>query len=254
MAFHFNPKNQFADEKTVLQCIAAFQTEGELFGNGNRNQIKLFDVNGQKINIKSFKKPNFINAIVYRFFRKSKAQRSFEYANLLIDKGFGTPQPIAYLENRSFWRLRDSYYVSEHLEAELTFRELTTIPDYPDHENILRQFTQFTFNLHQSGVEFLDHSPGNTLIKTIGNGRYAFYLVDLNRMKFHRQMNFETRINNMSRLTTKQDMVAVMANEYAKISGDDETLVADTLWRLTCEFQYRFYRKKRIKKKLLFWK
>jgi hypothetical protein len=39
--------------------------------------------------------------------------------------------------------LRDSYYVSEHLETELTFRELVEVPDYPDHENILRQFTKF---------------------------------------------------------------------------------------------------------------
>jgi hypothetical protein len=50
--------------------------------------------------------------------------------------------------------ITDSYYVSEHLETELTFRELVEVPDYPDHENILRQFTKFTFNLHEKELNF----------------------------------------------------------------------------------------------------
>jgi hypothetical protein len=44
---------------------------------------------------------------------------------------------LAYLKNSI--GLQDSYYVREHLETELTFRELVEVPDYPDHENILRQ-------------------------------------------------------------------------------------------------------------------
>ena len=44
-------------------------------------------------------------------------------------------------------------------------KELVEIPDFPDHDTILRQFTRFSFNLHEKGIEFLDHSPGNTLIK-----------------------------------------------------------------------------------------
>ena len=44
-------------------------------------------------------------------------------------------------------------------------------------------------------------------------------------------------------------MIAVMSNEYAKLSGDDENTVFETMWKLTSDFQYRFHRKKRIKKK-----
>jgi hypothetical protein len=61
---------------------------------------------------------------------------------------------LAYYENYNSIGLRDSYYVSEHLETELTFRELVEVPDYPDHENILRQFTKFTFNLHEKELNF----------------------------------------------------------------------------------------------------
>ncbi|HEU4496577.1 MAG TPA: lipopolysaccharide kinase InaA family protein [Flavobacterium sp.] len=231
-----------------------FWHEGSDFIIGKRNAIKIFNLEDKKVNIKSFKIPNIINKIAYRYFRKSKARRSFEYANRLLKLGFGTPEPIAFLENYDAVGLRDSYYASEHLQADLTYRELVEIPDYPDHENILRQFTRFSYALHQKGVEFKDHSPGNTLIKKTAAGEYHFFLVDLNRMAFHKNMPFSLRMKNLCRLTPREEMVAVMSNEYAKASGEPETLVFETLWKMTRDFQYRYYRKKRIKKKLKFWK
>jgi len=238
----------------IISFINNFNSSGILFGYGKRNKIKLFELEGKTINIKSFKVPHFINKIAYKYFRKSKAKRSFEFATILLEKGIRTPQPIAYVENYNFIGLKDSYYLSEHLQCDLTFRELITIPDYPDHENILRQFTRFSFELHEKGVEFLDHSPGNTLIKKREDGNYNFYLVDLNRMNFHNSMDFEIRMKNLSHLTPKKEMIAVMSNEYAKISGVSEAIIFETLWKYTSEFQERFYRKKRLKKKLKFWK
>jgi hypothetical protein len=49
-------------------------------------------------------------------------------------------------------------------------------------------------------------------------------------------------------------MIEVMSNEYARLSGENEALVFETMWKLTADFQFRFHRKKRIKKKLKFWK
>lgn len=243
-----------AFDAKIQECILTFQTSGTLFGNGDRNTIKLFDLNGQSINIKSFKIPNLINKIAYRYFRKSKARRSFEYATTLLEKGIGTPQPMAFLENFNVFGLRDSYYVSEHLDADLTYRELVEVPDYPDHDKILRQFTRFSYELHQKGIEFLDHSPGNTLIKKSDNGNYEFFLVDLNRMEFHDSMSFEMRMKNLCRLTPVKEMVAVMSNEYSKLYSESEEKTFETLWKYTTDFQEKFYRKKRLKKKLKFWK
>ncbi|KQX15659.1 hypothetical protein [Flavobacterium sp. Root420] len=250
--FKFSPV--IKSSRDILAFIKDFNTSGELFGNGDRNIIKLFDLDGKKINIKSFKIPNLVNKIAYRYFRKSKARRSYEYATILLEKGIGTPQPIAFLENFNFVGLRDSYYASEHLVTDLTYRELVEIPDYPDHDNILRQFTRFSFELHEKGIEFIDHSPGNTLIKKNNDGSYDFFLVDLNRMEFHSSLTFEQRMKNLRRLTPIKEMVAVMSNEYAKLYPETEQKIFDTLWKYTADFQEQFYRKKRLKKKLKFWK
>lgn len=238
------------EKEKIKTIIDNFDTTGTLLGDGKRNKIKLFELEGQTLNVKSFKMPNLINKIAYRYFRKSKARRSYEFAGILQQKGIGTPQPYAYFENYDIVGLKDSYYLSEHLNADLTYRELVEIPDYPDHENILRQFTQFSFKMHEAGIEFKDHSPGNTLIVNKGNGKYNFYLVDLNRMEFHNAMSFEQRMENLKRLTPKKEMVAVMSNEYAKLYNMPEEKVFDKLWSLTSSFQEKFWRKKRIKKQL----
>lgn len=243
------------NSKEILHFIKEFNSDlGTVFGNGDRNVIKLFDLDGQLINIKSFKIPNIINKIAYKHFRKSKAKRSFEYATILLEKGVGTPKPLAYFENYNTLGLRDSYYASEHLETELTFRELVEIPDYPDHENILRQFTKFSFDLHEKGIEFLDHSPGNTLIKKIADKEYSFFLVDLNRMNFHDVMDFDRRMKNLSRLTPKKEMIAIMSDEYAKYYNMDSNSIFKKMWNATEDFQEKFARKRRLKKKLKFWK
>lgn len=238
--------------QNLLLIIDNFKDQGNDFVIGPRNVIKEFDVEGHKVIVKSFKLPNLLNKVIYRYFRATKAKRSYDYAIKLQESAIGTPKPYGYFEKYDGIGLTQSYYISEHLLADLTFRELVEIPDFPDHENILRQFTCFCFQLHEKGVEFKDHSPGNTLIKKVENGKYAFYLVDLNRMNFHDSMSFDLRMENLKRLTPKEEMVAVMSNEYAKYYSKPEKEIFDSLWHKTSEFQRKFWRKKAIKKKLKF--
>jgi hypothetical protein len=241
-------------KELILDNIVNFNSKGRVLVNGQRNAIKLFDVDDITLNIKSFKKPNLINKIAYRYFRKSKASRSFEFASKLMKMQIGTPQPVAFFEHFDLVGLNESYYVCEHLENVFEFRAIVQNEDFTNREEIIRQFTRFTFQMHQNGVEFLDHSPGNTLINDYYNGSYSFYLVDLNRMKFHNTIDFQTRMKNLSKITHKKDMIEVMSNEYAKLSGEPEAVVFEAMWKLTADFQFRFHRKKRLKKKLKFWK
>lgn len=238
-------------QREIDGFIESFETSGESIKD-KRNKLKLFELNGKTVNIKSFKVPGLLNQVVYRFFRKGKAQRSFEYANKLLELGIGSPQPIAYYEFPATLFFKRSYYVSEHDNYDLTFRELSHNTDYPNHENILRAFTRFTHQLHEKGILFLDHSPGNTLI-SINENELEFKLVDLNRMVF-KPLSFEERIKNFERLTPHKHIVEIMSDEYAKISGRPFEVVFAKMWNLTEAFQYKFNRKKALKKKLKLWK
>lgn len=254
MKNQFNPQFQ-NDKEEILQCITDFEREGAVLYGGSRNLIKTFLLsNGLEINVKAFKIPKFFNQFVYSYIRKSKARRSFENANYLIDHGFCTPQPIGFIEEMNWFGLQKSYYISEQLSMDLMFRELTTNTDYPDFENILKQFAQFSFRLHEKGIEFIDNTSGNTLIKKEENNHYDFYLVDLNRMNFHTTMPFELRMTNLAKLTSNEKVVRILSEEYARLSGKEAKDVYQILKGKADDFQYSFHRRREIKKKVLFWK
>jgi len=237
-------------ELEIQTVFRQFDTSGADFIVGERNHIKLFEIGNHKINVKSFKIPNKINQFVYKYFRKSKARRSYEFANILLERGIGTPTPVAFQENFDRLGLQRSFYASIHQDYDLTYRELVEIKDFPEEELILRQFTRFCYKMHEAGIEFKDHSPGNTLIKKTGENRYEFYLVDLNRMKFHDSMSIELRMKNLSRLTPKKEMVKIMADEYAGASGENPDQLFELLWDFTSKFQTKYHRKLKAKTKL----
>lgn len=238
---HLHPHFQ-SNEKEILNCINHFYDYGQDVLKGARNEIKRFDIDGKSVNIKSFKVPNFFNAFVYKYFRKSKAKRSFQYAEKLISFDILTPFPIAYIEEFTFFGLKHSYYVSEHIDYDFDFRDLIHHPHFPDRVNILKQFTAFTFKLHENRVNFLDHSPGNTLIVKKESG-YDFYLIDLNRMKFE-TMDFNKRMHNFRRLWLSKTMIKIMAKAYSKLYSKAYYETHDLMLKHSRAFQLKIDRKK----------
>lgn len=233
---------------TELQDVLHnFSNRGVYVVKGERNVIKRVILLGNDLNIKKFKTPNEFQALVYQSFRHSKAKRSFDYASKLIDLGIQTPFPVAYLE-RFAAGLRESFYVSEHLDYDFDFRELIHNPRFKKRNEILKQFTAFTFKLHENGVNFLDHSPGNTLIKDLGDNQYEFYLIDLNRMRFE-ELDFEKRMRNFRRLWLSKTMIKIMAEEYASLFGKTYEETHSLMSKYSREFQKKVNAKKLRKRK-----
>ena len=218
MATHFVIHPNYSAQKEALQqLLSHFDSTGEYVVREGRNVIKKVNLDDVTYNIKKFRNPNALQRYVYQYLRKGKAKRSYEYAELLLEKGIKTPHPVAYQEQFD-GGLQESYYISEHIEYDFDFRVLNHNPKWPNRNEILRQMAAFTFKLHEQGIQFLDHSPGNTLIKDNHDGTYDFYLIDLNRMKFG-TMDFNVRMRNFRRLWLSKTMINVMAPVYAKLYG-----------------------------------
>ncbi|GEQ85844.1 hypothetical protein ULMS_13520 [Patiriisocius marinistellae] len=231
----------------LVAVLQDFENQGEYVTKGERNVIKKATIQGVKLNIKKFKTPNFFQSLVYQFLRKSKAKRSFEYANILTKVGIKTPLPIAFLEQFRFG-LKESFYVSEHVEYDLDFRVLNHSPNYPERDEILRQMATFTFKLHENNINFLDHSPGNTLIKKTENNTFNFYLIDLNRMRFE-LMDLKKRMHNFRRLWLSKKMINVMAPVYAALVGSPEDEVRQLMQLYSKEFQGKVNKRKLRKRR-----
>lgn len=246
MQQHYHPTYEYL-KADLLDAARDFDQLGTVLQD-SRNTVKVITINGERFNFKRFKVPNLLNRIVYRFFRKSKAQRSFEYAQKLLDNGIGTPQPVAYFQELNAIGLGSSFYISKQLDADFTFRDLIQDDTILDKENVLRSYTRFLFKMHELGIYFMDNSLGNTLItKTISG--YEFALVDLNRMKFY-DIPWEDRMLNFARLSPVKWPFEIMGDEYSTLSRKrNSKTTIDQMWHYAQEFQYKFARKKKYKKR-----
>lgn len=245
---HIHPNYHDKREK-LLAFIKAFETKGEYVTKGERNVIKSFDLDGETINIKSFRVPKAFNGFVYKFIRPSKAKRSFEYAERLQLNAIRTPSPIAYIENYTALGLKESYYVSLHIDYDFDFRALIHDPLFEDRRFILEQFAEFCFQLHEHNVNFLDHSPGNTLIVK-RDQNYDFYLIDLNRMRFE-SMTLDKRMENLKRLWLSKQMIHIISKRYAELANKELHEVQDLLLKHSLNFKRKITRKKYLKRKYL---
>lgn len=213
----------FADENTdlkshIMEVFENFDNEGTMIGEDKRNTIKWVKSNGRLLNFKSFKKPNQFNRLVYQYFRKSKARRSFEYAHLLLRNNFYTPAPIAYMETYDILGLSKSFYVSEQLEDSWTLREILNRSTAEEKAKVLGAYTVLMYQLHERGIEFIDNTAGNFLVRPENNA-YRFYLVDLNRMNFHCVMGQSRRLRNLSRLSNDPQIIETIGIHYARLAG-----------------------------------
>ncbi len=211
-----------------------------------RNVLKVFDVNAQRIVVKSFKVPNIINQIAYGFFRNSKAARSYLYSQKLITLGIATPRPIAFAEYKTCGLLKQSYYVCEYLENSFEIRTVLRDAHFANRRQILKAFAAFSYRLHEAGVYHVDYSPGNVLI-TEEAGHYDFSIVDVNRMEFI-DFDDELRMKNLSRFSATEEDTQMIAAFYAEIAGLNTDWAVARLHFYHGKHQEYLQQKKRLKK------
>ena len=211
-----------------------------------RNVICLVNFEGHDYVVKAFKTPNFINRIAYRYFRPSKAKRSFEYSLILGDEI--TPEPIAYIEDMDKLLLGKSYYISQHFDYDHTIHEVLSNKELSDRQRILEEFADFTHKLHEAKILHHDYSHGNILIKKqslVCEQHYSFKIIDLNRMKF-KNLDLDSRLENFARIKADDLDLEIIINRY---SEQTKTNPKEALEKAKF-FRDDFYSKRAIKNKL----
>ena len=211
-----------------------------------RNIIKVVKFEGKKYVVKSFKIPHLLNQIVYRFFRDSKAKRSFVNSMKLKQLGVNTPEPIGYIEFPTPFRFKESFYISEFFDFDFEIRAVFKDKNFEDSENILKKFIEYTYRLHQKKVHHIDYSPGNILVKKVGSF-YQFSLIDVNRMEFV-EFDDDLRMQNLAKLTNDREDNEFMARYYAQIAKLDETALLSKLDSSLKKQENYLANKKRLKK------
>lgn len=229
-----NPKYTNLTEE-IENLPSSFEERGDIVYK-DRNVLKRINLGGVDAVVKRFKKPHFINRIVYSFIRRSKAERSYIYSMKIQEYGFRIPEPIAMIENFRNGLLSDSYYISTYDNGE-TVRSLMD-GRVEGNEDKLTAFARYTASLHQAGILHLDYSPGNILIhQDEEHGGYNFSLVDVNRMRLMPEIDCDTVCRNMCRLCISREVLAYIMKEYALLRRWD----AESTVKLALHYSDKFF-------------
>ena len=199
-----------------------FSNSGTVIHNA-RNQIRVFDVNGHKINVKKFCIPPIVNRILYSLgWRTPKALTTYRNAQEILKRGFHTPTPYGYRIERNGGLINFSYFVSEQVAGMRTLRE------GGDDPALIKAVAQYTARLHAKGLFHRDFTPGNILYR-VENGTYHFVLVDINRFRFFDgPVPRKLVLRNLMQPFNQDELLKVFVREYCKctpLKGNIEKLV-----------------------------
>ena len=198
--------------KPLIENIEKYFQKSADVLHDKRNEIRVVSFDSEKYVVKAFRVPNFINRIVYRYFRPSKAKRSYQYS---IRVGADLcPEAVAFIEENKGFLLSKSYYISRHFDYDFEIRAVLNNKKFKNRTQILEELAEFTHVLHEKNILHRDYSPGNILIKKVGE-QYLFKIVDVNRMQF-KTLTLEERLSNFVRLSADDEAMKVIIYRYAQ--------------------------------------
>lgn len=216
----------------------------------SRNRVARFTVDGLSLMVKRFKRVNAVQQVVYTFFRKTKAERAFLFANEFLKRGIDTPQPVAYMEERHHGLFTTGYFVSLETPGTETSLLLREVKDYPSDlaEAVARQIVL----MHSKGILHGDLNLSNFLVKPTltpltSNHRkeeereaYSFTMIDTNRSHFTEGMPTDEQcFDNLIRLTHRRDLYEDLIRRYARLRGWDVDATVQTALSLLDHFEHR---------------
>lgn len=205
-----------------------------------RNEIKVYDVDGTKVNVKRFALPIWINRFAYTYVRPSKAERSYRYASLLREKGVDTPDPIAEIRLYEGGLLSYSYFISRQEIGYDTLYHFGNVP-LAGNEEVVKALARYTAQLHQKEFYHKDYSPGNILYR-VTEEEVKFSIVDINRMKFG-PVAIEKGCAAFARLWGQDDFFELLAREYAKARNADMERCIQWVFAYRRKFWKKYARK-----------
>ena len=238
-----NPEYQSLSEWLVQVPRLFADNQGEVLYKG-RNEIRLFEVEGAKLVVKRYKKHDIIKTLVYTFFRKNKARRSYENAVSLRQRGFQTPREVAYMECSLAGLTTQVYYVCAYTGSEPIRPRL--IEQEPFDETLATAYARYVASLHEAGVLHRDLNPTNVLFITSPTTQYTFELIDINRMQFFDGPVPKAEcMENLTLFYWLTPAYRFILNEYARQRGWTENDIAEAI-RVKERHDRRWVRRKKI--------
>ena len=222
MKIILNPKYE-ALRDYLIHLEEHFEREGRDI-HADRNVIRTVQVNGLTLCVKRFAPPSLRRKIQQMLYKKSKGKQAYLSPLLLRERGFESPESIAFVRFRHGWVHTTTYFVSLLSTYRYSMQTLLNEP-YEEQQEVIKHFARYAAHLHEDGFLHRDFSSSNILYDKI-DGRYHFSLVDTNSMKCGSPVSIEAGCRNLGKLSGDDAFFSLLAQFYAAERKADPVMCA----------------------------
>ena len=181
-----------------------------------RNEVRRMEYQGKTFIVKCYKKVNPIQQVVYTFFRKTKAERAFLYAQKFRERGIETPHEIAFIETSAYGLFNVGYFISEECSWRSSALDLREVEVFD--RRLGRAVMEHIVLMHSRGILHGDLNLTNFLYQQRKDNGYDFKMIDTNRSHFINGMpSDEQCLKNLVRITHRRDLYEFLIGQYAEI-------------------------------------
>lgn len=180
---------------------------------GGRNEVLLFEHLGRRLVVKRFRNRGLWKKVAYRI-TTSKARRSFEHSQRIIEAGLLSPTPIAWLEEWSGSWLQQSFYVCEFQDYVHDAYALAD-PSLPDRIEKAECIGRTCGRLHEAKIAHLDLNSGNLLFSQDPDRNWQIHIIDNNRIRFQ-SVSPKLACSLLLRAALQDDVLDATLNTYAQ--------------------------------------
>ena len=178
MEIVINP--QFEAYRNIIESFTRQDVTFRKTFRQHRNLVGVCQMGPYEVVVKRYKRPTLANCVIYTWFRKNKAQRAYENALCLLDKGITTPTPVAYMVLKRLGFVHTCYFISLYLPWP-PLSEADAATNGEANDALWREYMGFARQMHEKGLLLRDNNQDNTLVSTSDTIRFA--LVDINRLQ-----------------------------------------------------------------------
>ena len=238
-------KPEYESERIFIEHLPQnFEKRGTTIYD-QRNKIKRFDTALGEWIVKRYKIPNLMQRMVYTFFRKTKAERAYEFAEQFRVLGISTPPSIAYVEVKERWLFKTGYLVCGVCNDPDLREGLRNRANFD--KKLADEFAAFLVRMHEQGVLHGDLNLSNVLYRREGEG-YRFSVIDINRSRFKSALTKRECLHNLTRLTHRRDLLEYIVRRYASIRCWDVEKVLSEEFRLLEKLEMKGKMKEKVRR------
>ena len=145
----------------ILNIPSRFDDEDCEILKQKRNSVRLFLNEGKAFVVKRYKRVNWIQSIIYTFFRATKAERAYDFAREMRHRGIETPHEIAYIETKEHGLFTVGYFICEESKGREVYEDVIERAEF-DHKLVDAVIDYIVF-MHSKGVLHGDMNSANFL-------------------------------------------------------------------------------------------